>query len=181
MPVAARDAAFQAFVRAACGNHGALATQLYQRLTESFNLTISYDDKFYVFEDVSKGHSAMFNIPDKEDFILRMDVRAGTAAADSAPSVRIPLVHCADYMQLVDEMPEHIKRCFRISDCKSCTCSCPYCMAYRFEGTAYKQCHFITISLDSVENMEHILVLVSAEHEKWTAGKTGSKQAYAAT
>lgn len=171
MPFAARDAGFQDFVRTACGKRGELAAQLYQRLKDKFDFTVTYDEKYYIFEDVYNGCSAKFNIPDKEDFIIRIDVETGTATDDNNLAVRIPLVNCSSYMHLVDKMPEDIKRKFRVSDCKSCTCSCPYCMVYSFEGTEYKQCHFIAISLNSVKNMEHMLALICAEHEKFMSNK----------
>lgn len=171
MPFAARDVAFKNFVHANCCKYGDLAVQLYERLKEKFNFTVTYDDKFYIFEAVFNGGSAVFNVPDKEDFIIRIDVKTGDAGTENNMSVKIPLRNCSDYMDMIDKMPEHIKSRFRVSDCKSCTCNCPYCMAYCFEGVEYKQCHFIGISLDSVNNLEHILSLVFAENGKYIFDK----------
>ena len=175
IPSAAQDSAFQDFVRNSCGKYGELATQLYQRLKDKFNFTVTYDEKYYVFDAVSNGGSARINIPDKEDFIIRIDVETGTKPADNNLFIRIPLRNCSGYMHLINKMPEHIKRKFRVNDCKSCTCSCPYLMVYSFDGVEYKQCHFITIHLDTVENMEYMLALVNAEHEKFVFDKKGSK------
>lgn len=175
MPFAGRDADFHDFVRAACSKHGELATQLYQRIKEKFDFTVIYKEKHHIFEAVYNGSSATFNIPNKEDFIIRIDVETGTTTDATHFAVRIPLVNCSDYMHLVDKMPEHIKRNFRVSDCKSCTCNCPYCMRYRFEEVEYRQCHFITIPLNSKENMEHILALVYAEHDTFMSDKMRSK------
>ena len=167
MPFAVRDSAFQEFTRTICGKYGGLALEFYKRLKSKFNFTVSYDEKFNVFEAVFSGSSARFNVPGKEDFILRMDAEAGKANDSGNFAVRMPLAHCSGYMELINKMPEHVKRNFRVSDCRSCTCSCPYCMVYSFEGVEYKQCHFITLHLDSAENMEHILALVFAENEKY--------------
>lgn len=175
-PFAARDSAFQDFVHAVCGNHGELVTQLYQRLKEKFNFTVTYDDKFYVFEAVTNSYSVRLNIPDKEDFIIRIDAEPETATTAYQLSVRIPLIHCSSYMHLIDKMPEDIKRKFRVSDCNSCTCNCPYCMVYSFEEVGYKQCHFITIHLDSAQNMEYIWALVCAEHEQFISDRVGSNR-----
>ncbi len=174
MPFSARDAAFQDFIREACGKYGELATKLYQKLSELFAFTVTYDEKFNVFDNAYNGYSAKFNIPDKDDFIIRIDVKAKTETDDNTLAVRIALQHCSGYIDIIDKMPEHIKQNFRVSDCSSCTCSCPYCMAYMFEGVEYKQCHFITITLNSVENMEFILALVRAEHEGFRS-ETGAK------
>ena len=175
MPFTARDSKFQDFVCDACGDYGELVMQLYQRLKERFDFTITYNDKFHLFEDEYEGRSATFNIPDKEDFIIRIDMETGMKIDSHTVAVRIPLRNCSGYMRLVDAMPENIKCTFRVSDCKSCTCNCPYCMVYCFEGIAYKQCHFITISLNSTENMEYIVTLVCAEHEKFLLDKARSK------
>ncbi len=171
LPFAMRDSAFQDFVNAACSKHGELAVQLYQRLKDEFNFTVSYNEKYHIFEAEYNGCSATFNIPEKEDFIIRVDVEKGATADDNNLAVRIPLPNCSDYMNLIDKMPAHIKNGFRCSDCKSCTCNCPYCMVYIFEGVQYKQCHFITICLDSAQNMEHILTLICAEHKKFMSDK----------
>ena len=176
MPLAARDSKFRGFVRDADSIYAELATQLYHRLNDKFDFTVTYNDKYYIFEAVYSGGSALFNIPGKEDFIIRMDVEKGaTAAGDNNLAVRISLTNCSGYIHLVDEMPEHIKRVFRVSDCKSCTCNCPYCMNYSFEGVEYKQCHYITIYLNSIENMEHILTLAYAENEKFVSDIKRSK------
>ena len=171
MMFAMRDAEFLDFVHTACGQHGELAMQIYQRMEDKFHFTVAYDEKFFIFDSAHDGCSARFNIQDKKDFIIRIDVEVGGEAEEPHLAVRIPLVHCSEYMYLVDDMPEHIKRNFRVSDCKSCTCSCPYCMTYAFEGVEYKQCHFITISLTSEENMEHLWTFVCAEHEAYLSGK----------
>ena len=165
MPFEARDAAFMNFVRAANSSHGELAMQLYQRLQDTLNFIVNYDEKYYIFDAVYYGNSATIKLPDKEDFIIRIDVETETTTGDHPLAVRISLVNCSGYMHLVDEMPEHIKRNFRVSDCNSCTCNCPYCMHYQFEGVEYKQCHFITIDLDTAENMACILALAFAEQE----------------
>jgi transcriptional regulator with XRE-family HTH domain len=163
MPFAERDAQFHAFVKNSCGQYSELAMQLYQKLKDKFNFTVAYADKFYVFEEEFNGGSAAFNRPDKEDFIIRIDV--STKADGVHLSVRVPIEDCSSYIHLIDEMPEHVKSSFRCTDCNSCTCSCPYLAAYTFEGVDYKQCHFITLPLNSVEMLGYILTLACAQCE----------------
>jgi transcriptional regulator with XRE-family HTH domain len=162
IPTAARDSVFQEFVRAIGGNSGDLALLLYQKMKAKFDFTITYDKKYHVFAEAFDGNSAIFNNPDKEDFIIRMDVKA-EISGNSTILVRLSLTNCSKYMHVIENMPEYIKNHFRCSDCKSCTCNCPYVMVYKFEGVDYKQCHFITIALDSNESMEHIFTLICAE------------------
>ena len=68
--------------------------------------------------------------------------------------------------QIIDNIPEHIKKSFRCNDCSRCAgYECSACMIYTFEGIDYRQCHFITIPLDSVENLEYAITLITAEVE----------------
>jgi len=164
MPLAAQDSAFRDFAYAIDGESGELALLLYQRVKEKFNFTMSYKDEYYIFDEVFNGGSAIFNNSDKDDFIIRMDVES-KAPGDGIVNAKLPLPNCSNYMNIIEGMPEYIKQCFRCNDCKSCQCNkCPYVMAYTFEGIDYKQCHFISIILDSIENMEHIWTLLCAEH-----------------
>jgi transcriptional regulator with XRE-family HTH domain len=164
MPFAARDNAFQNFVCTADTACGEFALQLYQRMKDRFAFTIDYDKEYHVFDEVSNGNSAIFNNLNKEDFIIRMDVESKIPGKSNILA-RIPLQNCSNYMNIIDKMPEHIKRNFRCSDCKSCQCKpCPYVMVYTFEGIEYRQCHFITLPLNSTENVDNIFVLLCAEH-----------------
>lgn len=164
MPFSARDAAFRDFANAIGGKSGDLALSLYQKMKNKFDFTISYDDKYYIFDEVFNGRSATFNNRNKEDFIIRMDVHTETSGNNNIWA-RLPLPNCSKYMDMVDNMPEHIKQSFRYNDCKNCQCNkCQYTMVYTFEGVDYKQCHFLAIGLDSTENMEHIFTLLCAEH-----------------
>jgi len=164
MPLAAQDSAFLDFAHAVGGESGELALLLYQRIKENLDFTISYKDKYYIFEEAFSGASAIFNNPDKDDFIIRMDV-IPQATGGGIVNAKLTLPNCSNYMNIIEGMPEHIKQCFRCSDCRSCQCNkCPYVMVYTFEGIDYKQCHFIGINLDSKENMEHIWTLLYAEH-----------------
>lgn len=163
MPSAAQDSTFRDFSCAVGGKPGELALQLYQTMKGKFDFTVSYDEKYYVFSEAFDGSSAKINNPNKEDFIIRMDIKTETPG-NSIILARLSLQNCSKYIHMVENMPEYIKKNFRCSDCKSCTCNCPYVMAYTFEGVNYQQCHFITIPLNSIENMEHILTLLYAEH-----------------
>jgi transcriptional regulator with XRE-family HTH domain len=160
----AQDSAFRNFAGTVGGKPGELALLLYQKMKGKFNFTLTYNEKYNVFSDVFNGNSAIFNNQSKDDFIIRMDIEKKTSG-NSSIVVRLSLTNCSKYMSMVAKMPEHIKGNFRCSDCKSCTCNCHYLMAYTFEGVNYKQCHFITIPLDSNENMEHIFSLICAEME----------------
>jgi transcriptional regulator with XRE-family HTH domain len=162
MPSADRDTAFQNFVHSMCGKHGDLALALYQSIKDKFNLTISYNNEYHVFDEAFEGGSASFYASIREDFIIRIDVES---KGNNDILVRIPLPNCSKYMNLIDGMPENIKACFRYNDCKSCSChKCPYTMVYTFEGVDYRQCHFIGIRLDSAAALENILALLFAEH-----------------
>ena len=164
MPFAAQDAAFQDFAHMAGGVCGDLALALYQRMKNKLAFTIDYKKEYNVFDTVSNGNSAIFNNPNKDDFIIRLDVES-KIPGKSTLLARLSLQNCSEYMNIINTMPEHIKKNFRCSDCKSCQCNkCPYTMVYTFEGIEYRQCHFITIPLDSAENMEHIFALLCAEH-----------------
>ena len=166
MPLASQDSAFRNFADAVGGETGELALLLYQKMKDNFDFTISYCDEYYVFEEVSSGKSAVFNNINKDDFIIRMDVNTEISGKNNI-WVRISLQNCSKYMYVIDNMPEHIKNNFRCNDCKSCQCNdCAYTMVYTFEGVDYRQCHFITIGLDSTENMEHIFSLLCAEHRR---------------
>ena len=162
-PFLVRDRAFKQFVEAVKGEAGALAMRLYHEMKRKFDFTLELKDKFYVFDNATDGASAVFKNPNKDDFLIRMDAEPNPSGK-SHISVRLSLTNCAKYMPTIQRMPEHIKSAFRCSDCNGCTCACPYLMAYTFEGKDYQQCHFITIALDSPENMAHIVALVSAEH-----------------
>ena len=163
MPSLAQDRAFKKFADNVGGEVGELAMQLYHEMKRKFDFSLEFNDKFYVFDRATDGDSAVFVNPNKHDFLIRMDAEP-VSSRKNPVSVRLSLTNCAKYMHEIVRMPEHIKRTFRCNDCNSCTCTCPYLMAYTFEGSAYRQCHFITISLDSAENMELIIALVSAEH-----------------
>ena len=164
MPYAVQDTAFQDFIHTVGTAYGEFALQLYQKMKGKFAFTIDYKNEYNVFDEVSSGNSAIFNNPNKEDFIIRMDVETKTPENRNIWA-RIPLQNCSKYMNIINNMPEHIKTNFRCSDCKSCQCNeCPYVMAYTFEGIDYRQCHFITIPLNSAENIEHIFTLLCEEH-----------------
>jgi len=162
VPFSAKDKDFQSFADAVGGKAGTFATQLYNKMKRSFDFTLEFKEKFYVFDNATDGASAVFINPYKDDFIIRMDAEPA-ASGEKNILVRLSLTNCSKYMQKIESMPEKIKKVFRCSDCNSCTRSCPYLMAYTFETTDYQQCHFITITLDSIENMEHILTLVAEE------------------
>jgi transcriptional regulator with XRE-family HTH domain len=153
--------AFEEFANSNGSEAGKLALLLYQKLKERFAFTVCYDDKFNIFEEVHNGGSATFIIPDREDFLIRIDIEK-----DKSFGVRVPLPNCSKYIAIIERMPEYIKCNFKFSDCKCCKGDCEYTMVYELEGTDYRQCHFITITLNSSENMEHLLALLSAEHGK---------------
>ena len=154
-------AAFEEFANSVGGEAGELALSLYQKLKEKFAFTVCYDNEFHIFEDVYNGRSARFMIPEKEDFLIRIDIEK-----DNFFNVRVPLPNCSKYMNIVERMSEHIKDEFRYSDCKCCNRDCKYTMVYSLEGKDYRQCHFIGVPLNSAETMEHLLALLSAEHGK---------------
>jgi len=162
-PFASQDSIFYDFTYAVGGKSGELASQLYHRMLGKFDFTVSYDEKYHVFAEVFNGSSAIFNNPKKDDFIIRMDVNK-EPSGNSTVMVRLSLPNCSNYIYTIENMPEYIKEKFRCSDCKSCTCNCIYQMAYTFEGVEYKQCHFITIGLNSTEDIEHILKLIYEEY-----------------
>jgi len=161
-PAFVQDEDFKKFVAAVGGEAGELAARLYNEMKRKFDFTLEYEDKFYVFDDVTEGASAVFRNPNKDDFIIRIDAER-EALGKSNVVVRLSLVNCSKYMHRIARMPEEIQSAFRCDDCNSCTCACPYLMAYTFEGKAYRQCHFITIGLDSEKSIEHIISLASAE------------------
>jgi transcriptional regulator with XRE-family HTH domain len=164
MPFTAQETVFENFIKEAECAFGEIALQLYQKMKNRFAFTIDYKKEYNIFDKVFKGSSAIFNSPDKEDFIIRFDVESGTSKKSNI-WLRIPLQNCSKYMDIINNMPESIKKCFRINDCKSCQCKkCPYVMIYTFEDVDYRQCHFIGILLNSAETMEHIFTLLCAEH-----------------
>ena len=165
LPFSVQDRAFGTFTDALSDEARALATQLYREMKRRFDFTLEIKEKFYVFDDVTDGVSAVFVNPHKDDFIIRMDA-APMPADKSTVFVRLSLTNCGQYMHVVARMPAYIQRAFRCEDCNSCTCACPYLMAYTFEGKAYRQCHFITISLQSEENLAHIVSLVTEEQAR---------------
>ena len=162
LPFFAHDKNFRDFATTVGGSAGEHAILLYTEMKKKFEFSLEFNDKFYVFDNATEGASVVFKNPKKDDFIIRMDAEP-TPHGNSNILVRLSLTNCSKYMHKIERMPEHIMRVFRCSDCNSCTCNCPYLMTYTFEGKDYKQCHFVTINLDSTENMEHILTLVSAE------------------
>ena len=166
MPLAVQDAEFRKFANAVGGECGELAVQLYQHLKSKLDFKVSYSEKYVVWDKVNNGGSATFNVADRNDFVIRMDVKAGKDGEGNTLNVRVSLPNCSKYIHVIDDMPEYIKKKFRCNDCKCCSGSCSHTMVYTFEGIDYKQCHFITIVLDSTENMEHILTLVYAEYGK---------------
>ncbi|MCL2002374.1 MAG: helix-turn-helix domain-containing protein [Oscillospiraceae bacterium] len=158
LPIATRDKDFQSFANAVGGEQGELALRLYGKLKERFDFTVSYSNEFYLFEHVTKGASAAFHIPAQDDFLIRLDVCEGRIVS------RITLQNCSKYMDLIDAMPEHIKKSFRCNDCKCCSNSdCPYTMVYTFEGVDYRQCHFIGADVSSADDVENLFALVCAE------------------
>ena len=161
-PAFAQDRDFKKFADAVGGEAGELATRLYNEMKRKFDFTLECKDKFYVFDEVTEGASAVFKNPNKDDFIIRIDA-AREESGKSNIDVRLSLVNCSKYMHRIARMPEEIQDVFRCDDCNSCTCACPYLMAYTFEGKAYRQCHFITVALVSEESIEHIISLASAE------------------
>ena len=76
MPFAVQDTAFQNFVSTADSAYGEFALQLYQRMKDKFAFTIDYKNEYNVFDAVFNGGSAIFNNPNKEDFIVRLDVES---------------------------------------------------------------------------------------------------------
>ena len=162
LPLFAQDKDFKIFADAVGGEVGKLAVQLYDEMKRKFDFTLEFKDKFYVFDNATDGASVVFKNSKKDDFIIRMDAEPHPSGTGNV-YVRLSLTNCSKYMHKIERMPEHIKRVFRCSDCNSCTCSCPYLMLYTFEGEDYRQCHFVTVTLSSAENMEHILTLASAE------------------
>jgi len=166
MPFTAQETVFKNFIQEAECAFGEFALQLYQKMKNIFTFTIDYKKEYYIFDKVFNGSSAIFNNPDKEDFIIRFDVESGTSMKSNI-WLRIPLQNCSKYMNIINNMPESIKKSFRENDCKSCQCKkCPYVMTYTFEGVDYRQCHFIGVLLNSVETMEQIFALLCAEHGK---------------
>jgi transcriptional regulator with XRE-family HTH domain len=166
MRFAAQDTAFRDFVNTAGSTFAELALQLYKKMKDKFAFTIDYKKEWHLFDQVFNGGSAIFNDPNKEDFIIRLDVEIKTPG-NNIIWARLPLQNCSNYMDIIDKMPENIKACFRYNDCKDCQCNkCPYTMVYTFEGVDYRQCHFIGLVLNSTETMEHIFTLLCAEHGK---------------
>ena len=159
LPFAAQDTAFQDFADAVDGKSSEFALLLYQKMKDRFSFTISYKNEYNVFDAVFNSCSSIFNNPDKDDFIIRMDIENDNIV------VRLALQNCSNYMRVINDMPEYVKANFRCNDCKSCQCNkCPYTMIYTFEGVDYKQCHFITLGLNSTEDVKHIFALLCEEH-----------------
>ncbi len=153
LPFAEQDKAFHDFVKTIDSAYSKFALSLYQRLKENFAFTIDYKD-----------NNAIFNNNKKEDFIIQIAVESKTSG-NSNIAARLPLQNCSNYISMINDMPEYVKQSFRINDCKSCQSNkCPSVMVYTFEGIDYRQCHFITLPLNSAENAEHIFALLSAEH-----------------
>jgi len=159
MPLAAQDAAFRDYACAIGSEQGELALQLYQKMRSKFDFTVKHGEKYQIWYTVINSNSATFHRPGNEHFILRIDVEDNGNVI-----VRLPLPNCGQYMHLVERMPEHIKQGFRYDDCKCCQQGCAVRMRYTFEGVEYRQCHFMGIALDSVENMEYALALLCAEY-----------------
>ena len=161
-PFAAQDAAFRNFARISGDESCELTLQLYDKIKSKFDFTIEYNDEYQVYHDVIGGRSARFYPSDKARLDFRIDVN--TQMPTDAALARVALPHCANYMHIIDSMPEHIKEKFRCNDCTRCRgYECCACMVYTFEAVDYRQCHFITISLDCSENMEYIFTLLCAE------------------
>jgi len=165
MPFAEHDSNFRNFTCAAIGKSGELAMQLYEKMKGKFAFPIEYNNEYEEYHNIPSGRSARFNFLDEVGFIVRMD-RKDEPSEDNIFLARIALPNCTRYMQIIDNMPEHIKEKFRCDDCTRCQgYECRACMIYEFEGEKYRQCHFITIPLDSAENMEHAFTLICAETE----------------
>lgn len=163
MPFAKQNSAFRDFLRSAGNESRELAWKLYEKMKSKFDLTIAYNDEYQVYHEVPGGRSARFEHMGIRGFSVRLDVDDG--ASGGIILARVALPNCSKYMHIIEDMPEHIKQCFRCDDCSRCQgYECPACMIYTFEGVDYRQCHFITISLDFVENMKHIFTLLCAEY-----------------
>ncbi len=161
MPKAMQEAAFREFADNIGGDRGVLAFRLYQNIKNKFDFTIDYYDEFNVWDTVYSGRSAAFIRPERDGFVMRVDIYQ--KSSEKIVCVRLPLPNCTKYTTVIDEMPEYVKKCFRVSDCNCCIPGCSVLMDYVFEGISYRQCHFITLPLHSIENMEHILTLFLAE------------------
>ncbi|MDR2570976.1 MAG: helix-turn-helix domain-containing protein [Oscillospiraceae bacterium] len=165
MPFAVLDAAFFDFIHAADSKSAELAIHLYERMKNKFDFTIEYNDEYKVHHDVSGGRSAKFRHSDEKSLDFRMDVNIEQTGENVLGRVALP--NCSKYMYIINNMPEHIKEKFRLSDCTHCQGSeCRACMIYTFEDVDYRQCHFITIAIDCAENMDHIFTLLCAEYER---------------
>jgi len=163
MPHAVQDAVMFDFLRVANEGSRVLATQFYEWMKERYDFAIEYNNDYRDYHDVPGGKSAMFIHPGIFGFTVRLDV--SDARPNDAVLARVALPNCAKYMHLVDGMPEHIKQCFRCDDCTRCQgYECRACMIYEFEGVKYRQCHFIAIPFDTVENITHAFTLVNAEY-----------------
>jgi len=165
MPFAAQDSAFEDFSHSFGGKQSELALLLYKKVKDKFDdFSVNFDDKYIVSETKHNGKNAMFYSQDKKDFIIRMDLETQASGNGSNLVTRVPLPNCSKYMNIINKMPEYIKRKFRISDCTCCQPDCPSVMAYTFEDVEYRQCHFITIEINSPDNIEHLIMLLCAEH-----------------
>ena len=160
MPFASQDSDFRNFAKTASCESAKLGLLLYEQIKNKFDFTINYDEKYYIFENVYNGGSATFNSPSRQDFIIRLDITEN----DNILAARVPLPNCSNYIDIIEMMPEYIKKKFRYSDCTGCNCNCTHAMKYIFEGTEYKQCHFVSFALNSKEDVEYVLALLSAEH-----------------
>jgi len=158
MPLAEQEAAFRKFAETLDERQCRFALELYNRIREKIEFDIHFSDEFYVFEKATKGMSVAFNNLSRNDFIIRLDVKTPGDVA-----VRIALPNCAEYIGIIEQLPESGKKKFRRSDCKCCSRDCRHAMVYTFEGVDYRQCHFVTYGLLE-DNMEHILTLVFAEY-----------------
>jgi len=159
LPIATRDKDFQNFANAVGGDQRELAMLLYGKLKGKFDFIVNYSNEYYIFEQLSNGASATFNIPTQDDFLIRLDVH------DNRIVPRITLHNCAKYIDLIGTMPENIKSSFRLNDCRCCNSNdCPYTMVYTFEGIDYRQCHFIGTEFNSVDDVESLFTLMCAEH-----------------
>jgi hypothetical protein len=165
MPFAEQDLLFENFVRIAESKSSEFALRLYEKMKSTFEFTIEYTDECRLYSNMPGGKSARFIHSGLKGFSVRIDVDNETPG--SVILARVALPNCAKYMHIINNMPEHIKEKFRCSDCAGCKGhDCPACMAYEFEGTEYRQCHFITVSLDCAENAELIFTLLCAEYLK---------------
>jgi hypothetical protein len=128
---------------------------------------------YITFTVAFKKESATFYDAGKKDFIIRMDV-----LKNAELYIRIPLPHCSMYMHLMDGMPEYVQEKFRLTDCKCCQGNCPLTMHYTFQGKVYRQCHFITFNLQTIEDVNYIFTLVQAEHniQKTSGGVNGMNE-----